>query len=116
MGTHPIFESDFDCLTDIGMDSNQNQRKFDWGDPVWVKWPRSPTWPGRIDCIKSDLYKTKQTDPKSQASDLKRRIFALTPMRRTRTHPPCVKFARCVQIISARSRCFPTSFLEILLI
>jgi hypothetical protein len=47
------------------MDSNHNQRKFNWGDPVWVKWPRSPTWPGRIDCIKSDLYKAKQTDPKT---------------------------------------------------
>merc|ERR1712142_1019789 len=65
MGTHPIFESDFDCLTEMSMDSqnvdsNQNQAKLTWGDLVWVKWPRSPQWPGRIDCIKADLYKTKQ--------------------------------------------------------
>jgi len=28
MGTHPIFESDFDCLTDIGILKKQNEFAF----------------------------------------------------------------------------------------
>jgi len=28
MGTHPIFESDFDCLTELNIHGGQNERPF----------------------------------------------------------------------------------------
>merc|ERR1712210_48972 len=43
MGTHPIFESDFDCLTDW---------PYDNGDIVFAKMKNFPPWPARIDCIR----------------------------------------------------------------
>merc|ERR1712093_848705 len=36
MGTHPIFESDFDCLTDNKTDQDP---KLKWSESVIISWP-----------------------------------------------------------------------------
>jgi len=41
MGTHPIFESDFDCLTDCKRkrkirDRTKNSKKTDFGIKIWA--------------------------------------------------------------------------------
>merc|ERR1711973_216913 len=43
MGTHPIFESDFDCLTDMGQ--TEKRKKFEKSDQVAAKkakWTKKP--------------------------------------------------------------------------
>merc|ERR1711917_140139 len=67
MGTHPIFESDFDCLTNVvswSCTSHQNRC------PIWCRWcSKAPTSHGRL-----------RMDPK-QAKDGLRRTSLFLPLR-----------------------------------
>merc|ERR1712123_146843 len=55
MGTHPIFESDFDCLTDLTKMSSKRTRKSEEGNSA--KPNSKKTKSGSLDCVVDKLYK-----------------------------------------------------------
>merc|ERR1712128_347652 len=55
MGTHPIFESDFDCLTDLTKMSSKRTRKSEEG--ISAKPNSKKTKSGSLDCVVDKLYK-----------------------------------------------------------
>jgi|ERR1712227_611306 len=89
MGTHPIFESDFDCLTEIGV----FVKKYAWGNMAAWK-PKSagactgiPTWSKSF----ASTLRGKQEenlDPKDSIADLEKLSFPVLYNQRYR-QPPC---------------------------
>merc|ERR1711937_392063 len=64
MGTHPIFESDFDCLTDINMTD-------DWGDVNTGEWGSSIKTTGPPPAEKPKSQKSEKPEKLKKALNLK---------------------------------------------
>merc|ERR1712168_1370128 len=75
MGTHPIFESDFDCLTEIGFDATMSRKRpvqndFNslFGMPINIKKQKQ-----KISEIKNDFCSTDKTNGTSNGTSKKKK-------------------------------------------